>query len=584
MVSPIKKYASEGRSPPRQTALRRCQGGRQRAVLRGVRARSKTAVRGVQEFALGSRGAQGWTSTNPLPEGTPERPVSALKASGAGILVSADLTKTVFGSYDSRLPEIPEGDFGLGVALYLGQADGSLEWVTRPHVENSSPAPGLIENPQLAGARRRLAGSEHGVYFWAFPNLLPEDQARVESGMGGWGLYEYHPGGVLKPAGTLPDGTEAPGGAAAANQGSIPAKQGFLFGNAGCDQHQVSRDGLSLLFVSPDPYSGASGPVELYLRRGGHSTLVSQAEDGTPAPSGVRALTTDGRGASRLGYLTPDGKDGVLPVRRRIGSGRSTHTTLPPRSTATTWKPTPSPICPVPERRSPVRTMASDSSSAAADPAAASGPRHHSYAWPGERRRVGGWPRRGLPHQVRFSSSRRCVDRGAHTITAASMTAKAIPLNRSTATTWLRARPDAFRARPMTSCPSGVRPLSTMFRADDEVNPPQRHLRRGGRVFFESPDALVPADINGKRDIYEWEGGRLTLISSGQGKQNAFFLDNKRQWKRCLLHHADGMVDRRQRRHRRVYDARAGGGFLEPVFNPCAGEACRSETSAKPAP
>ena len=34
----------------------------------------------------------------------------------------------------------------------------------------------------------------------------------------------------------------------------------------------------------------------------------------------------------------------------------------------------------------------------------------------------------------------------------------------------------------------------------------QRNLSEsGGRLFFQSPDALVPADSNGRLDVYEWE-------------------------------------------------------------------------------
>jgi hypothetical protein len=46
-------------------------------------------------------------------------------------------------------------------------------------------------------------------------------------------------------------------------------------------------------------------------------------------------------------------------------------------------------------------------------------------------------------------------------------------------------------------------------------------------VFFDSPDALVPEDTNGKEDVYEWEpyrkhdvyeyhDGNVYLISDGK--------------------------------------------------------------------
>ena len=70
-----------------------------------------------------------------------------------------------------------------------------------------------------------------------------------------------------------------------------------------------------------------------------------------------------------------------------------------------------------------------------------------------------------------------------------------------------------------------------------------RYLSEGGRVFFNSPEALVPQDTNGKEDVYEWEPagagscttgsesfvalseGCLALLSSGTSSHEAAFMD-----------------------------------------------------------
>ena len=70
-----------------------------------------------------------------------------------------------------------------------------------------------------------------------------------------------------------------------------------------------------------------------------------------------------------------------------------------------------------------------------------------------------------------------------------------------------------------------------------------RYLSDGGRLFFNSGDALVPQDVNGTQDVYEWEpssvgscdsasvtfregtGGCVALISSGTSSQESGFLD-----------------------------------------------------------
>jgi DNA-binding beta-propeller fold protein YncE len=70
-----------------------------------------------------------------------------------------------------------------------------------------------------------------------------------------------------------------------------------------------------------------------------------------------------------------------------------------------------------------------------------------------------------------------------------------------------------------------------------------RYLSNTGRLFFNSHDALVPQDVNGTADVYEWEppgvgncsesaptfsprsGGCIDLISSGTSAEESAFLD-----------------------------------------------------------
>ena len=124
----------------------------------------------------------------------------------------------------------------------------------------------------------------------------------------------------------------------------------------------------------------------------------------------------------------------------------------------------------------------------------------------------------------------------------------------------------------------------------------------GSRLFFESFEALLPRDTNGRADVYEWEraaskkaceegiggelylaadGGCLSLISSGQSAQDSRFLDadpsgasvfiNTGQ---SLLPQDPGLLD--------VYVAREGGGFAPPSgpAAECEGEACQSPPGA----
>jgi hypothetical protein len=125
----------------------------------------------------------------------------------------------------------------------------------------------------------------------------------------------------------------------------------------------------------------------------------------------------------------------------------------------------------------------------------------------------------------------------------------------------------------------------------------------GRRLFFESFDALVPADTNGAQDVYQWEragkggcaetasnyfpsnGGCLDLISSGQSPKDSHFADASANGADVffatdagLLPQDPGLVD--------FYDARIGGGFpLPPPPSPeCEGEACQSPPTPPRAP
>ena len=88
----------------------------------------------------------------------------------------------------------------------------------------------------------------------------------------------------------------------------------------------------------------------------------------------------------------------------------------------------------------------------------------------------------------------------------------------------------------------------------------------GNRVFFESPDAMLPADTNGVIDVYEWEakgegsceseslnGGCLYLISSGSDPERSSLprrLGKRRP--RLLLHRTEVGADRRGPADRRL--------------------------------
>ena len=101
----------------------------------------------------------------------------------------------------------------------------------------------------------------------------------------------------------------------------------------------------------------------------------------------------------------------------------------------------------------------------------------------------------------------------------------------------------------------------------------------GSRVFFSSAEALVPEDVNGRIDAYEYNvlTGTVALLSSGKGQSDSWFLDASRSGNDAFFLTRDPMVGWDVDQAYDIYDARVGGGFPEPPrpAQPCAGDACR---------
>jgi hypothetical protein len=121
----------------------------------------------------------------------------------------------------------------------------------------------------------------------------------------------------------------------------------------------------------------------------------------------------------------------------------------------------------------------------------------------------------------------------------------------------------------------------------DNIAARPHFLSDDGRVFFSSEAALVPQDVNGVYDAYEFDGmtGELRLLSSGRGDQPAMFAEASPSGDDVFFATRQplvgwdtdgGALD--------FYDARSGGGFPEPegATASCVGEACAGGSSAAP--
>ncbi len=124
----------------------------------------------------------------------------------------------------------------------------------------------------------------------------------------------------------------------------------------------------------------------------------------------------------------------------------------------------------------------------------------------------------------------------------------------------------------------------------------------GSRLFFESYEALLPRDSNGRADVYQWEAaagnsdcldriggelyeplseGCLSLISSGQSSLDTRLIDASSDGRDVFIYTNSSLLPS-DNGFQDVYDAREGGGFPAPASPPpaCEGEACKGLPAA----
>lgn len=108
----------------------------------------------------------------------------------------------------------------------------------------------------------------------------------------------------------------------------------------------------------------------------------------------------------------------------------------------------------------------------------------------------------------------------------------------------------------------------------------------GRRAFFESTEALVPADTDGVQDVYEWEAqgvrscpraaGCVSLISSGYSAEANYLYGVSRSGDDVFFASADLLTGGDRESTYSIYDARVDGGFAEAQrAGECLGEACQ---------
>lgn len=111
----------------------------------------------------------------------------------------------------------------------------------------------------------------------------------------------------------------------------------------------------------------------------------------------------------------------------------------------------------------------------------------------------------------------------------------------------------------------------------------------GARIFFESPNPLVPdlaPTAPGRREpgnVYEWDNGQVSLISGGS-TAGAVLDGTTPSGRDVFFATRDQLTATETAGEEVVYDAREGGGFAQapPPPAPCLAAGCRPEMNSTP--
>ena len=112
----------------------------------------------------------------------------------------------------------------------------------------------------------------------------------------------------------------------------------------------------------------------------------------------------------------------------------------------------------------------------------------------------------------------------------------------------------------------------------------QRDVLDDGRVFFDSRTPLVAQAVNGEINVYEYENGNVSLISSGAGSGASEFLDASASGEDVFFSTGQGLVQGDTDNQASVYDARVDGGFPPGPGEAQQGPGCESAEACKPPP
>ncbi|MEA2201771.1 MAG: hypothetical protein QOI89_2367 [Solirubrobacteraceae bacterium] len=531
-----------------------------------------------------TRTAQGWTSSVLSPPRADERPSSPFGELPFYLGASSDTSKLLF---SRRHLDTSEG-FNVTERLELVGADGAYAEASK----------GSLGGPDLSEAAFAGMSTDASHLFFQSSATLESGASGLEGGASM--LYERLPAqGLTRVVGILPNGSLA-------SRGAILGSGGYDVPNASAHQamvrHAVSVDGSHVVF-SASPAEGS--PPELYDRIDAQRTIQLSAPQrtggaGAPPTVGVRYQDASADGSSVFflsdAQLTDDDTDSNVDLYRFTFNAAATGGTL---------------------TRISGGLGAGTSFDGEIGLVAASEDGQVAYFVSTATLEGHGTP--GAPNlyvndrgTVRFVATLSTLDHvvaqsapndstgGISYIPQAQTTpdgAKLLFQTHAQVTSFANAgfgeiytytlpskSLSCISCTIVSAAPTADASLSTEVRSSFFA--PARNISDDGSwIFFQAGDALVPGDVNGKQDVYEWHDGIVSLLSGGQGSDDSFFAgsDVGSDKRDVFFLTVDKLTPSDTDTAYDLYDARIGGGFPAPPGAPpgCSAD-CQGESTAPP--
>ena len=119
----------------------------------------------------------------------------------------------------------------------------------------------------------------------------------------------------------------------------------------------------------------------------------------------------------------------------------------------------------------------------------------------------------------------------------------------------------------------------------DGFSAASRAVRSDGTYLFDTPNALVPEDTNGQRDVYAWKDGHYQLLSTGTSVKPATFEDASADGSDVFFITSDSLVSQDRDQDTDLYTAHHDGGFTgqnvpSPPERACSADPCQGSPAA----